>query len=166
MTERDEAAIEDRIDQAIGRLDLPTKVRLLTGASMFALHGEPSIGLQPMVFSDGPNGVRGTEFVGGRQVALLPNATLLAQAWDETAAQRAGELLAGEALVQGVHVVLARRSTCTAPRSTAGCSSATPRTRCSADGWRRRTSAGCSATASPPPSSTGWPTSPRPTGTP
>ena len=90
MTERDEAAIEDRIDRALSGLDLPTKVTLLTGASMFTLHGEPSIGLQPMVFSDGPNGVRGTEFVGGRQVALLPNATLLAQSWDETAAQRAG----------------------------------------------------------------------------
>ena len=107
MTERDEAAIEDRIDRALSGLDLPTKVTLLTGASMFTLHGEPSIGLRPMVFSDGPNGVRGTEFVGGRQVALLPNATLLAQSWDETAAQRAGELLAGEALAQGVHVVLA-----------------------------------------------------------
>ena len=107
MTVRDEAAIDDRIERAIDTLDLPTKVRLLTGASMFALHGEPSIGLQPMVFSDGPNGVRGSEFVGGPQVALLPNATLLAQSWDETAAQRAGELLAGEALAQGVHVVLA-----------------------------------------------------------
>ena len=152
MTERDEAAIEDRIDRAIDELDLPTKVTLLTGASMFALHGEPSIGLQPMVFSDGPNGVRGTEFVGGRQVALLPNATLLAQSWDETAAQRAGELLAGEALAQGVHVVLgADGQPAPHPARTAGCSSATPRTRCSAGGWRRRTSAGCSATAWRPP---------------
>lgn len=98
---------EDVIDRAIARLDLPTKVTLLTGASMFTLHGEPSIGLAPMVFSDGPNGVRGTEFVGGREVALLPNATLLAASFDETAAQRAGELLAGEAISQGVHVVLA-----------------------------------------------------------
>ena len=107
MTVREEAALANRIDEAIDQLDLPTKVKLLTGASAFTLHGEPSIGLHPMVFSDGPNGVRGTEFVGGREVALLPNATLLAQSWDETAAQRAGELLAGEAVTQGVHVVLA-----------------------------------------------------------
>ncbi len=107
MTVREEAALANRIDEAIDQLDLPTKVKLLTGASAFTLHGEPSIGLHPMVFSDGPNGVRGTEFVGGREVALLPNATLLAQSWDETAAQRAGELLAGEAVAQGVHVVLA-----------------------------------------------------------
>ncbi len=166
MTERDEAAIEDRIDQAIGRLDLTTKVTLLTGASMFSLHGEPSIGLQPMVFSDGPTGVRGTEFVGGRQVALLPNATLLAQAWDETAAQRVGELLAGEALAQGVHVVLAPTVNLHRTPLDGRLFEATPRTRCSAADWRRRTSAGCSATASAPASSTRWPTSPRPTGTP
>ena len=73
---------------------------------MFSLADEPSIGLHGMVFSDGPTGVRGAEFVGGRQVALFPNATVLAQTWDETAAQRVGELLAGEALAQGVHVVL------------------------------------------------------------
>ena len=54
-----------------------------------------------------PTAYAAREFVGGPQVALLPNATLLAQSWDETAAQRAGELLAGEALAQGVHVVLA-----------------------------------------------------------
>ncbi|HEV2929640.1 MAG TPA: glycoside hydrolase family 3 N-terminal domain-containing protein, partial [Propionibacteriaceae bacterium] len=108
MTVRDDAlatAIDDVIERARG-LDLPTKVKLLTGSAMFALYGEPSIGLQPMVFSDGPTGVRGAEFVGGRRVALFPNATLLAQSWDETAAQRVGEMLAGEALAQGVHVVL------------------------------------------------------------
>ena len=94
------------IDRALRDLDLSRKVTLLTGAAMFSLADEPTIGLHGMVFSDGPTGVRGAEFVGGRQVALLPNATVLAQTWDETAAQRVGELLAGEALAQGVHVVL------------------------------------------------------------
>jgi beta-glucosidase len=105
MTTGSDARTTVVIERARG-LDLATKVKLLTGSAMFALHGEPSIGLQPMVFSDGPTGVRGAEFVGGRRVALFPNATLLAQSWDETAAQRVGELLAGEALAQGVHVVL------------------------------------------------------------
>ena len=94
------------IDRALRDLDLSRKITLLTGAAMFSLADEPTIGLHGMVFSDGPTGVRGAEFVGGRQVALLPNATVLAQTWDETAAQRVGELLAGEALAQGVHVVL------------------------------------------------------------
>jgi beta-glucosidase len=109
MTHSIDAPVADLdavIDRAVRGLDLAAKIRLLTGAAMFSLADEPSIGLHGMVFSDGPTGVRGAEFVGGRQVALFPNATALAQAWDETAAQRVGELLAGEALAQGVHVVL------------------------------------------------------------
>ena len=106
MTESNATTLDTVIERALRELDLPTKIKLLTGAATFSLHGEPSIGLQPMVFSDGPTGVRGADFVGGRQVALFPNATLLAQSWDETAAHRVGELLAGEAAAQGVHVVL------------------------------------------------------------
>lgn len=87
-------------------LDLPTKVRLLTGASAFTLHPEPSIGLGELRFSDGPTGVRGLKFSGGRVVALFPNATLLAAAWDEDEAYEFGRLLAEEALAQRIHVVL------------------------------------------------------------
>jgi beta-glucosidase len=90
----------------VDKLDLTASVRLLTGAAMFALHGEPAIGLAPLVFSDGPSGVRGPVFSGGRPVALLPNATLLAATWDVAAAHRVGGLLAEEARAQGVHVVL------------------------------------------------------------
>jgi beta-glucosidase len=100
------ATIDDIIDRAMRELDLETKVELLTGAAAFSLHGNDAIGLRPMIFSDGPTGVRGSEFVGGKKVALFPNATLLAQTWDEAAAQRVGALLAGEGRSQGVDVVL------------------------------------------------------------
>jgi beta-glucosidase len=98
--------IDDVIDRAVRELDLAAKVTLLTGAAAFSLHGNDAIGLRPMIFSDGPTGVRGSEFVGGKRVALFPNATLLAQAWDETAAERVGEMLAGEGRSQDVDVVL------------------------------------------------------------
>jgi beta-glucosidase len=98
--------IDDVIDGAVRELDLEAKIKLLTGAAAFSLHGDDAIGLRPMIFSDGPTGVRGSEFVGGRRVALFPNATLLAQAWDETAAERVGEMLAGEGRSQDVDVVL------------------------------------------------------------
>ena len=100
------SAINDVIARAIRELDLEEKVRLLTGAAAFSLHGDEAIGLRPMIFSDGPTGVRGAEFVGGKKVALFPNATLLAQAWDEAAAERVGEMLAGEGRAQDVDVVL------------------------------------------------------------
>ena len=40
--------------------------------------------------SDGPTGVRGLKFSGGRTVALFPNATLLASAWSEDTAYEVG----------------------------------------------------------------------------
>ncbi|MGX6608526.1 beta-glucosidase [Micromonosporaceae bacterium Da 78-11] len=91
---------------ALNSLDLPAKVRLLTGASAFTLAPEPAVGLGEMRFSDGPTGVRGLKFSGGRVVALFPNATLLASSWDEQGAYEVGRLLAEEALAQQIHVVL------------------------------------------------------------
>ena len=75
----------------IAQLDLPAKVRLLTGATSFTLAGDDSIQLQPMAYSDGPTGVRGLRFTGGEPAALLPNATLLSGAWDVDAAHEVGQ---------------------------------------------------------------------------
>ncbi len=96
----------ERYDDVIVALDVPDRIRLLTGASMFTLHGDDRIGLAPMAFSDGPTGVRGLTFTGGRTVSLLPNATLLASSWDEALLTAVGEVLAEEAARQEVHVVL------------------------------------------------------------
>src|SRR4051812_47905080 len=93
-------------DALIGKLDLAAKVRLLTGASAFTLAPEPEIGLAELNMSDGPTGVRGLKFSGGRTVALLPNATLLASAWSDDAISEVGRILAEEALAQQIHVVL------------------------------------------------------------
>jgi beta-glucosidase len=99
MTANDEAAL-------VARLDLPARVRLLTGAAMFSLHPEPALGLAEIRLSDGPNGVRGAEFVDGPIACLLPNASLLAAAWDPANLYEAGTILAEEAMAQRVHVVL------------------------------------------------------------
>jgi beta-glucosidase len=93
-------------DTLIKSLDLAAKVRLLTGASTFTLAADESIGLSAMNFSDGPTGVRGLKFSGGRVVALLPNATLLASAWSEDTTHEVGRILAEEAMAQQIHVVL------------------------------------------------------------
>jgi beta-glucosidase len=87
-------------------LDLPAKVALLTGATSFTLAPEPAIGLGEIRLSDGPTGVRGLKFTGGRIVALFPNATLLASSWDEKSLAETGRMLAEEALAQQIHVVL------------------------------------------------------------
>jgi beta-glucosidase len=94
------------LDTLIGRLDLPAKVRLLTGATAFTLAPEPAIGLRELRLSDGPTGVRGLKFSGGRVVTLFPNATLLASTWSEEVLTEVGRLLAEEAMAQQIHVVL------------------------------------------------------------
>ncbi|GAA2010433.1 glycoside hydrolase family 3 protein [Nakamurella flavida] len=101
-----ETASTADIAELISRLDLPARVRLLTGGTTFTLAPEPVIGLGELRMSDGPTGVRGLKFAGGRQVALFPNATLLASAWSEDTAAEVGAMLAEEALAQEIHVVL------------------------------------------------------------
>jgi beta-glucosidase len=92
--------------ELIERLPLRDKVRLLAGASAFTLAPCPEIGLGEVRLSDGPTGVRGLKFSGGRTVALFPNATLLASAWSEDTTYEVGRLLAEEAMAQRIHVVL------------------------------------------------------------
>jgi beta-glucosidase len=90
----------------IDSLGLRDKVTLLTGATSFTLAPNESVGLGEVRLSDGPTGVRGLKFSGGRTVALFPNATLLASAWSEDTAYEVGRLLAEEAMAQQIHVVL------------------------------------------------------------
>ena len=101
-THATDAELADLIDS----LDLRRKVALLTGASAFALVSEESIGLQEVRLSDGPTGVRGQKAVEGREVALFPNATLIASIWDEATAYEVGRMLAEEAPAQKIHIVL------------------------------------------------------------
>ena len=126
----------------VARLDLPTKVTLLTGASAFTLSPCEAIGLTELRLSDGPTGVRGLKFSDGRTVALFPNATLLASAWDEDTAHEVGRLLAEEAVAQQIHVVLG--PTINLHRSLqGGCSRPTARIRCSPAGWPPPTWVAC-----------------------
>ena len=90
----------------VARLSLAEKVRLLTGATTFTLAPEEKVGLGELRMSDGPTGVRGLKFSGGRVVTLFPNATLLSAAWNEDTAYEVGELLAEEAMAQQLHLVL------------------------------------------------------------
>ncbi|MET8984842.1 glycoside hydrolase family 3 C-terminal domain-containing protein [Nonomuraea wenchangensis] len=99
--------IPDDLDRLVDKLDLESKVRLLTGATVWRTPAEPAIGLEPVVTSDGPAGVRGEGWNERRTSLSLPSATALAATWDESLAQSMGELLAVEARRKGVHVVLA-----------------------------------------------------------
>src|SRR5687768_1009911 len=91
-----------------GMVSLEDKVRLLSGQDMWTLPAVPELGVdEPVVMSDGPIGVRGTQWMPGDPSIALPSPTALAATWDVTLAQRVGRLLGQEARRKGVHVLLA-----------------------------------------------------------
>ncbi|EGX57382.1 beta-glucosidase [Streptomyces zinciresistens K42] len=105
-TQADEAR-EAAVEDALARLDLDAKTRLLSGQDMWSLPALPGIGLRPLVMSDGPIGVRGVRWTADDPSVALPSPTALAASWDPALAHRAGVLLAQEARRKGVHVLLA-----------------------------------------------------------
>jgi beta-glucosidase len=105
-TPADEAR-EAVVEAALGKLDLDAKTRLLAGQDMWSLPALPEIGLESLVMSDGPIGVRGVHWTADDPSIALPSPTALAATWDPALARRAGILLAQEARRKHVHVLLA-----------------------------------------------------------
>ena len=97
-----EADLSDLVD----RLDLETKVRLISGAGVWTTQPAPEVGLRAMTLSDGPIGVRGGTDTELDPSATLPSGSAMAASWDEDLLRRIGGLLAGEAVRKGVDVVL------------------------------------------------------------
>lgn len=91
----------------VARLSLEQKVRLLTGADSWVLHGEPAIGLRPVVTSDGPAGVRGVRFDAANPSSSLPCPVALAATWDPALVEELTTALGREARSKGVDVLLA-----------------------------------------------------------
>jgi beta-glucosidase len=97
---------DPRLIELLGLLSLEEKVQLLTGRDFWSTHGNSRIGLHPIVFSDGPAGIRGQVWDERDPSVSLPSGSALAASWDHGIAHRYGEALAGEAGRKGVDVVL------------------------------------------------------------
>ncbi|MEU6565069.1 beta-glucosidase [Nocardia nova] len=98
--------MDDRIEQLAKQLDLPAKLRLISGAGMFRMAGDPVIGLAEMPVSDGPSGVRGENWDERDPSVSLPSGTALAATWDRDLLTEIGALIAAEAHRKHVHAVL------------------------------------------------------------
>src|SRR5438045_8932456 len=90
----------------VARLSLEEKVRLLTGATAWVLHGEPAIGLRPIVMSDGPAGVRGIRFDATNPSTSLPCPVAMGATWDPELIEELTTALWREARPKGVARVL------------------------------------------------------------
>ena len=91
----------------VARLSLEQKVRLLTGADSWVLHGEGDVGLRPMVMSDGPAGVRGVRFDAANPSSSLPCPIALGATWAPDLIEELATALGREARSKGVDVLLA-----------------------------------------------------------
>ena len=107
MTQTSDVDHEAEIAGRLAQLTLEQKVRLMTGADIWALHPIPEIGLRRLVTSDGPAGVRGETWDERSPSANVPSPTALAASWDPIRVERMGRLLASEARRKGVDVLLA-----------------------------------------------------------
>ncbi|MEV0466017.1 glycoside hydrolase family 3 C-terminal domain-containing protein [Nocardia tengchongensis] len=96
----------DAIDDLLAKLDLPAKIRLISGAGFFRFAGDESIGLAEMPVSDGPSGVRGEQWDERDPSVSLPSGTALAATWDRDLLTGIGALIAAEARRKDVYAVL------------------------------------------------------------
>jgi beta-glucosidase len=90
----------------VERLTLEEKVALLSGQDKWSLPTLPAIGLDSIVMSDGPTGVKRDGSLPIRS-PMIPCGTALAASWNTELVEAIGSLLGETALANGVHVLLA-----------------------------------------------------------
>ncbi|SNS41691.1 beta-glucosidase [Granulicella rosea] len=98
----DSAAIEQKLNEAISKMSLESKIDLLGGSDGFYLLAVPEAGAPRIRMSDGPMGVRGA----GPTTAYT-NGVALAATWDTDLAEQVGIALGRDARSRGVHILLA-----------------------------------------------------------
>jgi beta-glucosidase len=98
------AAAADR--SLLAQLRLEEKVSLLGGREFWSLPSLPKIGLDAIVTSDGPTGVKCAGETPIRS-PVLPCGTALAATWNPDLVEQVASLLGEAARVNGVHVLLA-----------------------------------------------------------
>ncbi|RDB19825.1 putative beta-glucosidase I [Hypsizygus marmoreus] len=100
-------ATEFDVEATLAKLSLPNKIKLLSGLGWWHTQPVPEAGLQSMRFSDGPNGVRGTQFFNGIPSSCFPSSTGLGSSFDVDLARKVGEALGDECRAKGCHALLA-----------------------------------------------------------
>jgi len=97
------AALEHRVDDLLARLTTKEKAALVAGADNFSTLALPRLGIPPMRFADGPNGVRSTR---GDAATAFPTGVAMAATWNPELVACTAAAIGREARALGVHVVL------------------------------------------------------------
>lgn len=95
-----------RTDELLDRLSLDEKASLTAGADMWHSAGCERLGIPGLAVTDGPNGARGSSFVGTTS-ACAPCGTALGATWNAELVRRVGEVLGRETRSKGADLLLA-----------------------------------------------------------
>lgn len=95
------------VQETLEQLELSEKVALTAGVDMWHTVPVPRLEIPSVRTSDGPNGIRGTQFFNSEPAACLPASLGLGATWDQDLLYQVGELLAAESRAKSAHVVLA-----------------------------------------------------------
>lgn len=104
--------IEKQVNQILAEMTLEEKIALTIGKDFWTTNGVPRLGIEPIVMTDGPHGVRkapqGGEVGIGNSIpaTCFPTAVSLAATWDPDLAREVGQALAEECLEFDVQVLL------------------------------------------------------------
>ncbi|MBU1378475.1 MAG: glycoside hydrolase family 3 C-terminal domain-containing protein [Alphaproteobacteria bacterium] len=104
MSKADAGDLDARTDDVLARLTRDEKVRLLAGASSFALHGVERLGVPSLNMTDGPTGVRSIK---GQPATVFPVGVAIAATWNPQTAKDVAAAIGREAHALGDQVVLA-----------------------------------------------------------
>ena len=96
----------ERLDELIAGLSIEEKAGLMAGIDAWHAGGAPSIGLEPTVTLDGPNGVRGMTFPAGSTATCTPCGTALGATWEVDLVTEVAARIGLEAKRAGVHYML------------------------------------------------------------
>lgn len=106
--------IEERVEDALGRMTLDEKIAVIHAQSKFSSRGVPRLGLPDFWTDDGPHGVRSDvlwdEWEQAGQTndscVAFPALTCLAASWNPSLAYLYGKSLGEEALYRGKNMIL------------------------------------------------------------
>jgi beta-glucosidase len=96
-----------RIETLVDEMTLVEQVSLLSGIDAWTTPAIPRLGIGRLKVTDGPNGARGENFIGGTPAAVYPVGILLGSSWNTDLLQEIGRDLAREVKARGAHVSLA-----------------------------------------------------------
>jgi beta-glucosidase len=95
------------VEKLISELTLDEKAALTAGEDMWSTVAVDRLGVPKILTSDGPNGARGPDLVGGKPALCVPCGSALGATWDPELVEQVAAAIGEDARGKGIRVLLA-----------------------------------------------------------